>query len=196
MSSQTANEAIQSAPQLGTAIVNIAIAAQERAFALNMSAVQRMLSRAAERSEEVAAGAPSAGLALQPVQPSLLMPQPATEPVFRYVAELLQIYQGAASAIAELLTAQTRGEQQQFEALTSKARNQASEAASTAVNAAGSVLTTGIEVTNRLTSVAAQAGQSLAARVAASAEEAGRSGSGHPGARRAQRSENGQGKQH
>lgn len=68
--------------------------------------------------------------------------------------------------------------------------------ASTAVAAVGSVLTTGIEVTNRLTPVAAQAGQSLAAQAAASAEQAERGGGVHPNARRAQRSENGQGKRY
>lgn len=199
MRTETASPTNQAAPQLGTAMVNLAIAAQERAFALNMSVMQQLLSRTAQRSDEAASSATIGALATLPAQPMRLTPQPvAAEPVFRYVAELLQIYQNATAAMAELLTAQTRGEQGQIETLTKEARDQASEAASTAMTAVGSVLTAGIEVTNRLTTAAAQAGQELAAqataRVAQAAEDTEHGAAAHHNGRRVHRLANGHAK--
>jgi hypothetical protein len=195
MNVQPLNQAVRSAPPLGSALANIAAAAHQRAFALNLSTVEQMMSRGVQRADDNASGADATTRAIQAFAPPLFTSQPLAEPAFRYAAEMLRIYQNAASAMAELLTAQTRGEQRQIEALTEEARHQVDEAATTAVTAAQSVINTGMEVVNRVTHAAAQAGQSLGMQAVTQPEETGRAAV-HPNGRRVQRAEGEHAKRH
>ena len=148
-------------------MARIATTAYQRAYAVSLSTLEQMLLQGTTSSD--------AGVSQQAkrasVTPSSTLPAPTLEPVLRYAASMLGIYQAATVATADLLAAQLRGERQTVDALADQARSQADEAVRDAAAATGSVLSTGFEVASRLTSAAAQVGQGLGAQAGSGQSE-------------------------
>lgn len=160
MTIQTASQAASNAPQTSTAMARIATAAYQRAYALSLSTLEQLLLQGAQQSDQSTPRATDGAVA----SASSALSPPALEPVLRYAAGMLGIYQAATEATADLLAAQLHGEQQKVDALADRAKSQVDEAVRDAAAATGSVFSTGFEVASRLTGAAALAAQRIRAQ--------------------------------
>lgn len=100
----------------------IGLTACERAMALGMGTLKLALVGDAKHCDD----ATWQGASADPAQPFGAWLQPG--PMLLYGAEMLRIYQSAIGEIADLLIAQSHGQQQEVDALIDRIRSQAAQA--------------------------------------------------------------------
>jgi hypothetical protein len=148
-------------PSMATAVADITLAACQRAFALNAAMMEQLLAQGVDRSQDAMTDSP--GTSNPWTSP---LPQSAqVEQMLRYGAAMMAIGQTTSAAMANLITAQLRGADQEVEMISRAAHDDAAEAASSAAAAAGSVMSTGISAVSRLTDLAAQTGATVGEQI-------------------------------
>jgi len=157
-------------PIAANAAAEIMLTACQRAFALHTTFADQMVNDGLEQSRQALADPRSLGAALQGAvaRPTI------AEPLWRYTAGMMAVYQSAAASLITLLTAQMRGAGSEVESISRTAHDEAEHASASAAEAASTAMTHGIEAMSRLGGLAAQAGQSLGSAFAEPVAQAAR----------------------
>ena len=188
MRQDTTTHSTAQAPGAGGAAVmaDITTAAWQRWYALNADTMGLLLRQGTRMAQQAMQGGREglgeAGHAPNPYAMFL----PVTDPdgtlrtpemhantmaeLFRYSASMLEIWQNAGIAIANLAAAQLQGRPDDLELLSRSAHEDAIDATESAMAATGTAITRGLGAMTRMTELAARAAAAAQARAAPSAQ--------------------------